>query len=1092
MSQSYLNDNFDPNKVNKANLRKILGSNNVHFSLSASKKDLVKVFNANIESIKNSKSTNDAEKQKPVGKAKEKSPNSSVPTSSSSSLTSSSSSTTAGSRTNDSPKKRKLRNKQSKLNNLRKKQDTSFGTQDNTPAEVIVLDDEDDDNEENNIDEDSGFDEIKANQGQATKGKGKNLHITLNFPSDTSASSRKRSRANAEENEQKFKSEESTPIASTIDKSDTPSLKVQLSNKKQKKEKSPNSVTASLDSDVSKSASTNEENLSDFPSSITNSRETPSKIESKNHKLEEHKSLVIDKFEDTGSLENVSTHSITSALNRSFSIPSGKDVDEKDRVVENSDDDVLPGSNDLMHEDDDAVNEENVELFKRDIDLEKMNVSEEFKQLLQKTRDNATKEKQDLKNTPSVGQMEKEHLDALQNVETEMPKTTTTKTKSGEADQIDNEVDVFAEKKDSHAEGKPLRKAEQAFDDQQNREAGTPTVEADKQKTTLQTFEKKLQNVGNEVNSFVDVLMQEVQETVEQPVQPVKPSDNTSSANSSSAQSIVEKTISKPVKEVEQLVSKGSTAMASLANVVMEEVEKTVEQPVEQSVEQPVEQCVEQPRETHLTEATKQTTLQNTTEKPIKRAGQLISEGSKAVGSFVDVVMDEVERTVEEPVEQTPEQPIEKVSTSLKPVEENKQELSFTQDSDMEALEENAAMSSFVDVVMDEVEKAVEEPVKDEYYDKSKVSLQEQPVSQNSAESSTSFVDDALSMIETAIEQPVEDNDFETGPKPANKPVENKDSDITEGENLSFFEEVYQEVQNAIEEPVTPVLNLKKRKMSKRKSEKMDRPHKSHKSNKVSKKADSKRSSKKLKKTSGVATSTKKIRNFSIHLKLKKFIVRFAKFLYTLLLFMVFLVPVLYALWYREQQVAVGYCGHSNDAKSSKLEFKNMFGNPFAENGYLKNLGEYEFKFIDKVENWVDSTKPKCIPCPDDTAYCFPDLEIKCKADHIKKKTVKSLYGLIPAFFHDEGIYQCVKNHEKEQMVEEAVSKILKILEFKNAQKDCGLSKDDLEVGMDVEELKRIFLEARKPWFKIENFDDIWNKVLEHLKSEPEITWRQV
>ncbi|KAL6950021.1 hypothetical protein ACO0QE_000690 [Hanseniaspora vineae] len=237
--------------------------------------------------------------------------------------------------------------------------------------------------------------------------------------------------------------------------------------------------------------------------------------------------------------------------------------------------------------------------------------------------------------------------------------------------------------------------------------------------------------------------------------------------------------------------------------------------------------------------------------------------------------------------------------------------------------------------------------------------------------------------------------------------------------------------------------------------------------------------------------SPNKIRSFSIHLRLKKFIIQFAKFLYTVVLFMVFLVPILYALWYREQQVAVGYCGHTNNAKSSQLEFKNMFGNPFAENGSLNNLGQYEFKFIDKLENWVDSTKPKCIPCPNDTAYCFSDLEVKCKTDHIKEKTVKSLYGLIPAFFHDEGIYQCVKNHEKEQMVEEAVSKILKILEFKNAQKDCGLSKDDTEVGMDVEELKKIFLEARKPWFKIENFEDVWNKVLEHLKNEPEITWRQ-
>ncbi|KAL6950020.1 hypothetical protein ACO0QE_000689 [Hanseniaspora vineae] len=159
----------------------------------------------------------------------------------------------------------------------------------------------------------------------------------------------------------------------------------------------------------------------------------------------------------------------------------------------------------------------------------------------------------------------------------------------------------------------------------------------------------------------------------------------------------------------------------------------------------------------------------------------------------------------------------------------------------MEAFEKSAAINSFVDVVMDEVEKSVEEPVKDEIHNKNEKSLQaseppsdkatvpieEHTVPSSSLKSSTSFVNDALSIIGTSIEQPVENESLHSESKKDYKPAASANDDIAE-ENLSFFEEVYQEVQNTLEEPVRPILELKKRKVSKRKSEKLAKPHKSH------------------------------------------------------------------------------------------------------------------------------------------------------------------------------------------------------------------------------------------------------------------------
>ncbi|KAL6950019.1 hypothetical protein ACO0QE_000688 [Hanseniaspora vineae] len=724
MSQNYLNDNFDPNKVSKANLRKILGSNNVKISLSASKKDLVKVFDANIENIRSSKNTNNAEPKKTVVKTKGNSssppppPSSSSPSSSSSSSKSSSVTTTTSGRTGDSPKKRKLRNKQSKLNNLRKKHDKSSSSvaQNNIPAEVIVLDDDDDDDddEDDNIDEGSGFDQDKAKKGQQTKTKQENSHITLNFPSDPSVLSKKRSRQKTEELAQEAGSMETTSVASNFDNNDIPSLKSQPSTKKQKKEKSPNSIAASLDSDVHKSENTDEETLSDFLKSIKSNKDTPNKIGNKNHKLEEHKSLVIDKFEDTGSsLENVSTHSINSALNRSFSIVGDKaaaaaaeaeaEAEEEEKLVaENDAYNVVPDSNNLMPVDDenndDAKNEKNIELFKKDIDLEKMNVSEEFKQMLQKAKDNAAKEKQPAEAGQSAIQIETGHLVAPQDVDTEMQKTVPSETKSSEAEKSENEVDVSTDKNNLQEAIEPLAKTKQVLDDQHKTDKVEQAAEGDKHKTVIQTFEKKLANVGNEVNSFVDVLMEEVQETVEQPVQPIKQSDDYAAAERLLAKTTLQKTIAKPIKKAEQLLSEGTTAMASLGDVVKKEVEKAVEQPVEQSEDKPLSNTT-----------TIQTTLQDTAAKSMKKVEQLVSKGSEAVGSFADVVVKEVEKTVEEPLEQS----------EGKLLSEKDTEQTTLQDAAAKSMKKveqlvskgSEAVGSFADVVVQEVEKTVEEPV---------------------------------------------------------------------------------------------------------------------------------------------------------------------------------------------------------------------------------------------------------------------------------------------------------------------------------------------------------------------------------------------
>ena len=199
--------------------------------------------------------------------------------------------------------------------------------------------------------------------------------------------------------------------------------------------------------------------------------------------------------------------------------------------------------------------------------------------------------------------------------------------------------------------------------------------------------------------------------------------------------------------------------------------------------------------------------------------------------------------------------------------------------------------------------------------------------------------------------------------------------------------------------------------------------------------------------------------------KLKKVLKLLSKSLLALFLFCIFVViPLLFGLWYREQRLLVGYCGH--EVPSHRVNGQSA-------------------EFIQKLDHWLQDYRPKCIPCPPN-GICYPYLKLKCKPDYKLAPSKLDFLEIIPA----QG--QCVKDDKKQQLVSEVVEKSLEFLRAKNAQISCGDGKDDIESGMTEDTLYQIFNEARAPWINDDEFEDLWIQVIKDLTEEPEIIWRQV
>ncbi|KAH8878843.1 hypothetical protein GQ53DRAFT_849982 [Thozetella sp. PMI_491] len=181
-----------------------------------------------------------------------------------------------------------------------------------------------------------------------------------------------------------------------------------------------------------------------------------------------------------------------------------------------------------------------------------------------------------------------------------------------------------------------------------------------------------------------------------------------------------------------------------------------------------------------------------------------------------------------------------------------------------------------------------------------------------------------------------------------------------------------------------------------------------------------------------------------------------------------------YAAWYRQEKIAVGYCGVGRQPQSivpSNIE-----------------LPDWAQEFLSNVEvpDWaLPLVEPQCENCPSH-AYCYEDFSVRCEPDFILKPHPLSLGGLVPV------PPTCEPDGEKARRVQAVADKAVEELRDRRAKYECGELLD--EEGQQVEtpaiqeqELKETISEKRSRRMTLEEFDDLWVAAIGEVKSREEV-----
>jgi hypothetical protein len=175
-----------------------------------------------------------------------------------------------------------------------------------------------------------------------------------------------------------------------------------------------------------------------------------------------------------------------------------------------------------------------------------------------------------------------------------------------------------------------------------------------------------------------------------------------------------------------------------------------------------------------------------------------------------------------------------------------------------------------------------------------------------------------------------------------------------------------------------------------------------------------------------------------------------------------------YGAWYRQEKIAVGYCGAGRPAREvlpRQLEYKD----------FKFDVPEWAFKFAE----------PECEPCPPH-AYCYADNSVRCEEGFILKPHPLSANGLIPL------PPTCEADSEKLRRVKAVADKAVEELRERKAKFECGelVNEDGKQPETPMvaaEELKETVSEKRSKKLSKEEFDDLWVAALGEIEQREEV-----
>lgn len=175
-----------------------------------------------------------------------------------------------------------------------------------------------------------------------------------------------------------------------------------------------------------------------------------------------------------------------------------------------------------------------------------------------------------------------------------------------------------------------------------------------------------------------------------------------------------------------------------------------------------------------------------------------------------------------------------------------------------------------------------------------------------------------------------------------------------------------------------------------------------------------------------------------------------------------------YGTWYRQEKVAVGYCG---------------VGRPTQE--VIPRHISYQDYDVEVPEWAIKLAEPECEPCPNH-GYCYADNSVRCEDDYILKPHPLSAGGLVPL------PPTCEPDGEKVRRVNAVANKAIEELRDRRAKFECGELVDGNgqqpnSPAIAVEELKEAVSEQRSKKLSKREFDDLWSAALGEIETRDEI-----
>ncbi|GAB1311131.1 inner nuclear membrane protein enriched at [Madurella fahalii] len=188
---------------------------------------------------------------------------------------------------------------------------------------------------------------------------------------------------------------------------------------------------------------------------------------------------------------------------------------------------------------------------------------------------------------------------------------------------------------------------------------------------------------------------------------------------------------------------------------------------------------------------------------------------------------------------------------------------------------------------------------------------------------------------------------------------------------------------------------------------------------------------------------------------------------------------VAYAAWYRQEKLAVGYCGLGREP--TQLIPANIQIPDWAAE-FASRLDIHSIQ----IPDWINTAlEPQCEPCPPH-AYCYEDFTARCEPDFILKPHPLSLGGLVPL------PPTCEPDGEKVRRVKAVADRAVEELRDRRAKYECGEPTEPEGEPLDSpaieeDELKEILSRKRSKRMAAEEFDELWVAALGEVKARDEV-----